>query len=130
LERASALAGGTRGRSGSAAVALIEDRPMSEPVVADNREAHRYEIRVGAKVLGYAEYDLVSEDAVTFTHTEIDPAEEGHGYGSRLAKGALDDVRASGRQVIPMCQFIASYVRRHSEYLEIVRPDMRAALRL
>jgi predicted GNAT family acetyltransferase len=103
---------------------------MSDPVVADHPAARRYEIRAGAKVLGYAEYNLVGEDAVMFTHTEIDPAEEGHGYGSRLAKAALDDVRASGRQLIPMCPFIAGYIRRHPEYLEIVRPDMRAALRL
>jgi predicted GNAT family acetyltransferase len=103
---------------------------MSEPVVADNREAHRYEIRAGEQVVGFAAYNLVGDDAVMFTHTEVDPAQEGHGFGSRLAKAALDDVRASGRQVIPMCQFIAGYIRRHPEYLEIVRPDMRAALRL
>lgn len=103
---------------------------MTDTTVANNTAAHRYEIRGDAKVLGFAEYNLVGETAVMFTHTEIDPAEEGHGYGSTLARAALDDVRSAGKQVIPMCQFMAGYIRRHPEYLDIVRPDMRAALRL
>ena len=53
---------------------------------------------------------------VIFTHTEIDPAYEGQGLGSKLAGGALDFARAAGHPVVPLCPFIASYIERHPEY--------------
>jgi predicted GNAT family acetyltransferase len=65
-----------------------------------------------------------------FTHSEVDPAYEGQGYGSRLAREALEDAKRQGLQVIPMCPFIAAYIRRHPELIDIVRPDARAALKI
>ena len=101
---------------------------MSDALVSNNLSRHRYELRMGEKIIGFSEYNLVGHDAVLFSHTEIEEGHEGKGYGSQLARSALDDVRAQGKQVIPMCPFIAAFIRRHHEYLEIVRPDMRAAL--
>lgn len=97
--------------------------------VADNPGARRYEIRAGGRVVGFAAYTPLPQ-AVMFTHTEIDPAEEGHGYGSRLARAALDDVRRQGKGVIPMCPFIAAYIRKHPEYLGLVPEDTRKALNI
>jgi predicted GNAT family acetyltransferase len=87
--------------------------------VKDNPELHRYEIRLDGEVAGFATYRL-RDGVVVFRHTEIDPAYEGHGLGSRLARAALDDVRASGRSVVPVCPFIKSYIDRHPEYQDLV----------
>jgi predicted GNAT family acetyltransferase len=53
-------------------------------------------------------------------HTEIEPAFEGEGFGSALVSGALDDVRARGKRVRPLCPFVAAYVKRHPEYADLV----------
>lgn len=95
----------------------------------DNRDRHRYEIVADGKVAGYAEYNLLAE-AVMFTHTEVDGAYEGQGLGSRLARFALDDVRARGLQVIPVCQFIAGWLRKHRDYVDLVRPDIQRAFKI
>jgi uncharacterized protein len=87
--------------------------------VEDNPELHRYEIRLDGEVAGFATYRL-RDGVVVFRHTEIDPAYEGHGLGSRLARAALDDVRASGRSVVPLCPFVKSYIDRHPEYQDLV----------
>jgi predicted GNAT family acetyltransferase len=68
--------------------------------------------------VGFSAYRLVS-DGIIFTHTEVDPAFEGRGIGSRLAAGALDDVRARGLRMTVKCPFIAAYLRRHPEYGDI-----------
>ena len=68
---------------------------------------------------GFAAYQ-VNGDIVTFTHTEVDDRFEGHGVGSRLARAALDDVREQGKQVRPLCPFIARYIREHDEYADLV----------
>jgi predicted GNAT family acetyltransferase len=57
-----------------------------------------------------------------FTHTQIDDAYEGHGIGSTLARGALDDVRRRGGSVVAQCPFIASYIDRHPEYADLLGP--------
>jgi hypothetical protein len=53
-------------------------------------------------------------------HTVIDPDYEGHGVGSALARGALDDVRARGMSVVARCPFIAEYITRHDEYADLL----------
>ena len=87
--------------------------------VSDNPGAHRYEATVGDDLAGFAEYRLVGR-RVVFTHTEIQPQFEGKGIGGRLAAAALDDVRARGLGVTPLCPFIAGYIERHPAYADLV----------
>ncbi|WP_027460980.1 GNAT family N-acetyltransferase [Deinococcus murrayi] len=101
----------------------------SEPQVVHNEAERRYELRSGDEVLGFAEYRPAGE-ALMFSHTEIDPAHEGKGFGSRLVRGALDDVRAQGRGVVPMCPFVASFIREHREYVDLVPPGQRGVVGL
>ena len=101
---------------------------MTEPEVRNNREAGRYELST-PQGLAFAEYRPAGK-AVMFTHTEVPEALEGQGIGSRLVKAALDDARTQGLQVIPMCPFVASYIREHREYLELVDPAQRSAVGL
>jgi predicted GNAT family acetyltransferase len=89
--------------------------------VTDNREQSRYEVHVGGTLAGVIVYRAGSgPGVVTMVHTEIEPAFEGHGLGSVLAAGALDDVRARGLKVRPLCPFVAAYIERHPEYADLV----------
>jgi predicted GNAT family acetyltransferase len=87
--------------------------------ITNNAEQSRYEIHLDGTLAGFAEYKLSGTKTV-FTHTEIDDAFEGHGLGSQLAGGALDDVRRSGRTAVPLCPFIKKYIERHTEYQDLV----------
>ncbi|HSI54699.1 MAG: GNAT family N-acetyltransferase [Ramlibacter sp.] len=102
---------------------------MDDISLADNPGAHRFELSKGGKVAAYAEYNLL-KDAVLFTHTEVLPGNEGQGLGSKLAVFALDDVRKRGLHAIPVCTFIAGYIRKHPEYLDLVTEDNRRAYKL
>ncbi|WP_047869348.1 GNAT family N-acetyltransferase [Nocardiopsis sp. RV163] len=87
--------------------------------VVDVRDRKRYEIRVDGEVAGFAEY-ILTDDMVTFTHTEIDPAHEGRGLGGTLVRGALDDVRPQGLAVLPLCPFVKGWIQRHPDYADLV----------
>ena len=96
--------------------------------VSDNRDQARYENWTGGQRAGFAKYRL-DRGSITFVHTEIDPEYQGAGLGSRLARAALDDVRSRQLAVVPLCPFIAAYIRRHrDDYLELVAPAWRARL--
>jgi len=87
--------------------------------VRDNAAELRYEIEQDGEVRGFIQYRR-DDDVITMVHTDVDPKWEGHGVGSALAQGALDDVRARGLKVRPLCPFVAAYIRRHPEYNDLV----------
>ncbi len=78
-----------------------------------------YDVALDGVPAGRADYRLRA-GRVVFTHTEIDPAFEGRGVGSDLAQQALDDVRAKGLKVVPLCPFIKDWIERHPDYQELV----------
>jgi len=92
---------------------------QSDVRVADAPDANRYEVHYDGELAGFAEYER-RPDRLVFTHTEIDDAYEGKGLGGRLASGALDDARAQGLKVTPVCSFIAGYIDRHADYADLV----------
>ena len=98
---------------------------MSERTVVDDPGAGRFEIRVGDDVAGYAEYREEGA-ALAFTHTVVEPAYEGQGIGSALARGALEAVRERGLQVVPYCPFIRSWIAKHPDYVDLVPEGERA----
>jgi predicted GNAT family acetyltransferase len=92
---------------------------VSEAVVRDRPELEYYQISVDGRRAGLAAYELDGQ-VITFTHTEVDDAYEGQGLGSQLARYALDDARARGLQVRPLCPFIKTWIRRHEDYQDLV----------
>jgi predicted GNAT family acetyltransferase len=97
--------------------------PDHEVSVVDNPAESRYEARVGERVLGIVEYELgPAGDRINLIHTEVLPDAEGLGVGSRLARGALEDVRSRGLKLDVECEFITAYLKRHRrEYEDLIR---------
>ena len=87
--------------------------------VTDNPSAHRFEIWSDSTLAGMAFYRLVP-GKIVFRHTEVDPAFEGKGLGTRLATFALDTARERGLEVVPLCPFIAGYIESHPDYADLV----------
>lgn len=87
--------------------------------VHNNPDANRYEAIVDDELAGFAVYRL-TPGRVVFVDTEVRNIYQGQGVGSALAKAALDDVRRQGKQVAPLCSFIAAYIRRHPDYVDLV----------
>jgi uncharacterized protein len=100
----------------------IHGRTMADDLeiqVSDKRNRHRYETYVGDHLAAFATYQEVP-DGLIFLHTETEPGYEGRGVASRLARAALDDVRARGLLITARCPFIAAYIDRHPEYADLV----------
>ncbi|MEV1291970.1 GNAT family N-acetyltransferase [Pseudonocardia sp. NPDC049635] len=95
-------------------------------VVTDNRSASRFEAHEGETLAGFAQYTRTSE-LVAFVHTEVDPAFEGKGVGSALAREGIASVEADGLRVLAVCPFIAGWLARHPEFAGL---EYRAASRV
>lgn len=85
-----------------------------------NEDQSRYEGWVDGELAGFAAYQR-DDGRITFTHTEVGDAYEGHGVGSAIARFALDDVRAQdGPRVVPQCRFIRDWIDRHPDYRSVL----------
>jgi predicted GNAT family acetyltransferase len=87
--------------------------------VANNRAHHRYELTVDGHIA--ATYYAIADGVITFIHTEVPPELAGKGIGSKLIKGALDQVRADGLKVIAQCPFVKAYIEKHPEYADLLK---------
>jgi predicted GNAT family acetyltransferase len=95
--------------------------PEHTPAVElrDDPEEDRYELLLDGQLRGYVDY-RVHGQKISILHTEVDRALDGRGYGSRLARYALDDARTRGLRVLVHCPFVRTYVRRHPEYEDLL----------
>lgn len=92
---------------------------MDDYSFSDNPGLQRFELRKDGTVAAVAEYKL-GGGTLQFLHTQVEPAFEGRGLGSRLAKAALDEVRSRGLKAVPRCPFIAGYIAKHPEYQDLL----------
>ena len=95
----------------------------TEATVVNNPAKLRFELHVGDHV-AFAQY-MLPKGKIVFTHTEVPIGLEGQGFGSKLAHAGLQYARDNELVVIPLCPFIASFIRRHAEYQSLVMRGYR-----
>ena len=91
---------------------------MSTEVNRNDAES-RYEVTVDGQVVGVADY-VADGERVVMPHTVGDPAVRGRGIAATLVRHALDDIRASGRTVVPSCWYVAEFIERNPAYGDLL----------
>jgi uncharacterized protein len=99
---------------------------MGGDVVRNNEAEHRFELPADGKI-AYLTYRRRPQ-AIVFVHVEVPAELEGHGLGSKLARAGLEFARDQSLQVVPMCPFVAKYISRHREYMDLVPAEYRSRL--
>ncbi|WP_343487173.1 GNAT family N-acetyltransferase [Allomuricauda sp. d1] len=91
----------------------------------DNEEAKQYEFHIEGQT-PRIEY-IKTKDKIYLTHTEIPKGLEGKGIGTALVKQALDDVKKKDLTLVPLCPFVALFIKRHPEYKALVLKGINIA---
>ena len=94
------------------------DQAINSAVI-NNPNLGRYELAVEGHIA--AAYYHRSNGVVTFDHTEVPPELGGKGIGSKLVKGALDQVRADGLKVVAECPFVKGWIQKHPDYRDLLK---------
>jgi predicted GNAT family acetyltransferase len=84
----------------------------------DNQDRKRYQLAIDEKV-AFVEY-IKTKQQIYLTHTEVPDSLEGKGVGSSLVLKTLQEVEKLDLQLVPLCPFIASYIKRHLEWRRLV----------
>ncbi|PWK64954.1 GNAT family N-acetyltransferase [Aminobacter sp. AP02] len=98
---------------------------MTEELAAieleDRGTKGRYVIRAPGGDEAEMTFTKVGEDLLIIDHTGVPDSFRGQGAGLRLVTRAVDDARAAGKKIIPLCPFAAAQFRRHPEWADILK---------
>lgn len=99
----------------------------TDVAVKNNHAKNRFEVSLNGEV-AVVEYRREG-GRIVFTHTEVPDSMEGKGVARALVITALDFARSEKLEVAPECSFVAGYIKRHPEYLDIVAAGYRGSLK-
>lgn len=94
-----------------------------ESAVRNNEAAGRFEIESEGHIAELT-YRL-KPGSITFIHTGVPAELEGRGLARQLAVAGLEYAKANQLAVIPLCPYVAAYIKRHPEYRELVPEEHR-----
>jgi len=66
-------------------------------------------------------FTKVGQHQIIIDHTGVPDAFRGQGVGLRLVTRAVEDARAQGKKIIPLCPFAAAQFRRHPEWADVLK---------
>lgn len=89
--------------------------PNHDSTVTDNAAESRFELHNAYGVLlSFADY-RDRDGALIVPHVETAPEHRGQGNADRLMDGVVENLRATGRSITPLCPFAADYLRDRPE---------------
>ena len=97
---------------------MTDEQP--EIRLQDNGSKGRYVLRSADGAEAEMTFTKVSEKLIIIDHTEVPDAFRGQGAGLRLVTRAVEDARAAGRKIIPLCPFANAQFRRHPEWADVL----------
>ena len=94
---------------------------LDKLTVIHNEETKRFELVIDGlpALLTYRRFP----ERIVFDHTEVPERLEGKGLAAKLAGVALEYARANRLRVVPLCPYISSFIRKHTEYHDLLASD-------
>ena len=65
-------------------------------------------------------YSRAGTTTIIIDHTGVPDALRGRGVGRALVARAVEDARAEGRRIVPLCPFAKAQIARHPEWHDVL----------
>lgn len=85
--------------------------------IQHNKDLHRFETII-ENLISVIDYQLDGKH-LSLTHVVVPKLLEGRGIAGELTQTALDWARAENYRVIPVCPYVQTWLKRHSEYQDL-----------
>ena len=87
--------------------------------VTNNKRQSQFEIKLEDGEIAELTYRWL-KGSMVLMHTGVPKSGQNRGVGSALAKYALENARTHHLKVIVYCPFVATYLKRHPEYNDVI----------
>jgi uncharacterized protein len=64
---------------------------------------------------------MLDRNTIVMTHVGVHPEHRGQGVAGKLTQVALEYAKEKSLRVIPMCPYVATYIRRNRQYEELTK---------
>jgi predicted GNAT family acetyltransferase len=95
------------------------DVDLEKLEVIHNESEDRFETWIDGQ-LSKLDY-LLDGNTIVITHVGVYPEYRGQGVAGKLTQVALEYAREHSLRVIPMCPYVVTYIRRNSQYEDLIR---------
>ena len=86
--------------------------------IYDNKGAFYIEIEGIQEAL--MTFVFAGEDKIIIDHTEVNPGNEGKGFGKKMVLKAVEFAREKGIKIVPLCPFVKSFFDKTSEFRDVL----------
>jgi predicted GNAT family acetyltransferase len=95
------------------------DIDLQKLKVIHNEAEDRFETWIDGQL---SKLDYMQDgNTIVMTHVGVHPDHRGQGVAGRLTQVALEYAKEKSFRVIPMCPYIATYIRRNPQYEDLTR---------
>ena len=98
-----------------------KNRILTEEVqlrIYDNKGAFYIEIEGIQEAM--MTFVFAGEDKIIIDHTEVNPGNEGKGFGKKMVTKAVEFAREKGIKIVPLCPFVKSFFDKTSEFRDVL----------
>jgi predicted GNAT family acetyltransferase len=101
---------------------VIDDphAPAFDFYVVNDEKTGIYEAIVGDTEIAGLPYNVAGDDRVVLLATSVFPEFRKQGIATELIRRVLDDVRAQGKTVTPMCPIVRTFIEHNPEYTDLI----------
>ena len=89
-----------------------------EYTLVENTERKRYEYHLDSGI-ALVEY-IKTQNKIYLTHTEVPSKYSGQGIASALDKDVLGEVEKTSLKLVPLCPYVAAFIKRHQEWKRLL----------
>ena len=87
--------------------------------IAHNPAESRFETWLDGQL---AKLDYMEDgNTIVMMHVGVPYEFRGHGVAGKITKAGLEYAKTRSLRVIPMCSYVAAYIRRNPQYVELTR---------
>jgi predicted GNAT family acetyltransferase len=94
---------------------------LPEIKLEDSGSKGRYFLRSPQGEVAEMTFSKVGEHMIIIDHTDVPDVFRGQGVGLRLVTRVVEDMRAAGKKIIPLCPFANAQFRRHREWADVLK---------
>ena len=80
----------------------------------------RYVMRGSDGAEAEVTFTRIGDSRIIIDHTGVPDIFRGQGVGVRLVAKAVEDARAAGKTILPLCPFAAAQFKRHPEWADVL----------
>lgn len=77
-------------------------------------------IEINGKPEALMTFVFAGDDKIIIDHTEVNPGNNGKGFGKKMVAKAVEFAREKGIKIIPLCPFAKSVFDKTSEFKDVL----------